>query len=494
MSRVKQLNKEELDVFEEVIKAVEQKTEKFIFVYGHGGTRKTFLYGTISERLRAEGKIVLNVASSGITALLVPGGRITHSRFDIPIELFEESTCNVKQNSQLADPLRQTSLIIWDEAPMDHMHVFEAVDRTMRDILSYKNPDAATKLFGGVAVVLGGDFRQVLPIVQKGGRQDIVRASINRSYIWKSCTVFLLRTSMRVRNTDSSEENKRFNEWLLAMGDGTLKAKREGEEDEATWIHIPPEYLHRGGPVEVKDVVNEIYPQFPLNSQDDDYLRARAILTPLNETADIVNNYMTNLIPGKYDIYKSCDEICASSMDSDEQFTAYPTEYLNNLHLQGLPNHELKLKRGMPVILLRNINLSQGLCNGTRLKNNSGAAETGILQSDMYIMSILVMTMNLPVVFVPVQVACLFKNSVFLKMADKRKEYRISFCALLSDAVKVLGWPEPIYSPADVQLNQANLVLRRALGPAACFFKGEKKGTMLESEEDAAEQAVDYLV
>ncbi|XP_074318084.1 uncharacterized protein LOC141654869 [Silene latifolia] len=61
---------------------------------------------------------------------------------------------------------------------------------------------------------------------------------------------------MRVRNTDSSEENKRFNEWLLAMGDGTLKAEREGEEDEATWIRIPPEYLHSGGLVEVKDVVD----------------------------------------------------------------------------------------------------------------------------------------------------------------------------------------------------------------------------------------------
>ncbi|XP_074318083.1 uncharacterized protein LOC141654868 [Silene latifolia] len=168
MSRVKQLNKEQLYVFEEVIKAVEQKTEKLIFVYGHGGTGKTFLYGTISARLRAEGKIVLNVASSGIAALLLSGGRTAHSRFDIPIEMFEESTCNVKQNSQLADLLRQTSLIIWDEAPMDHGHVFEAVDRTMRDILSYKNPDAATKLFGGVAVVLGCDFRQVLPIVQKG--------------------------------------------------------------------------------------------------------------------------------------------------------------------------------------------------------------------------------------------------------------------------------------------------------------------------------------
>ncbi|XP_074288455.1 uncharacterized protein LOC141613611 [Silene latifolia] len=151
------------------------------------------------------------------------------------------------------------------------------------------------------------------------------------------------------------------------MGDGRLEAKVEEHEDEETWIKIPGEYTSVCGKLDIKQVVDEIYPNFIDGSKDDEYLRERAILTPLNKTADTVNDYMTGQIPGNYKIYKSCDEVYAASIDSDDQFSAYPTEHLNTLNLKGLPRHELKLKVGMPVMLLRNINPLQGLCNGTRL-------------------------------------------------------------------------------------------------------------------------------
>ncbi|KAK9684322.1 hypothetical protein RND81_10G202200 [Saponaria officinalis] len=370
-TKIKQLNPDQLEVYNAVIDAVNNKLEEVIFVYGHGGTGKTFLYGTISAKIRAENKIVLNVASSGIAALLLPGGRTAHSRFEIPIDIFDYSTCNVKQNTQLAELLQQTSLIIRDEAPMDHRFAFEALDRTLRDIVGSKDSDASSKLFGGKVVLLGGDFRQVLPIVPKGGRQDVVQASINRSYIWKSCKVFLLKTSMRVRDVENEDEkiktNKKFNEWLLAMGDGRLDTKAESQENEPTWIKIPDEYVYGTGKINIQNVVDKIYPNFLTKSKDDKYLRDRAILTPLNEDAERINDFMVDLMPGDYKVYKSCDEICQSSVDSEEQFTAYPPEYLNTIRLQGLPNHELKLKKGMPVMLLRNINPSRGLCNGTRL-------------------------------------------------------------------------------------------------------------------------------
>ncbi|XP_074298621.1 uncharacterized protein LOC141629538 [Silene latifolia] len=281
----KLLNQEQLDVYEAVIKAVDNKTDDVIFVYDHGGTGKTFLYGTISAKLRATNKIVLNVASSGIAALLLPGGRTTHSRFEIPIELFDDSTCNVRQNSQLAELLQQTSLIIWDEAPMDHRHAFEALDRTLRDVVSFKEPEASSKLFGGKVVLLEGDFR-----------------------------------SMRVNETDGNVETRRknqeFSEWLLAMGDGRLQAETEPHEDEATWIKIPEEYVYSTGKIYIKSMVQEIYPDFLTRTKDHNYLRERAILTPLNENADSINDYMVDLMPETYKVYKSCDEVCASSIDN----------------------------------------------------------------------------------------------------------------------------------------------------------------------------------
>lgn len=93
-----------------------------------------------------------------IAALLLSGGRTTHSRFEIPIDLNDTSTCNIIQNTKLAKLLRNTSLIIWDEAPMDHKFAFEALDRTMKDIMGYHDPEASSKLFGGKVVLLEGDL------------------------------------------------------------------------------------------------------------------------------------------------------------------------------------------------------------------------------------------------------------------------------------------------------------------------------------------------
>ncbi|VFQ82699.1 unnamed protein product [Cuscuta campestris] len=121
-----------------------------------------------TAKLRSERKIVLTVASSGIASLLLPGGRTAHSRFDIPIELFEGTTCAVRQQTQLAGLLTECSLIIWDEAPMANKFAFEAVDRTLKDIVSFKNESAANLPFVGKTILMGGDFRQVLPVIPKG--------------------------------------------------------------------------------------------------------------------------------------------------------------------------------------------------------------------------------------------------------------------------------------------------------------------------------------
>jgi len=114
---------------------------------------------------------------------LLPRERTTHSKFKIPVTTFENSTCNIEGGSELAHLLKYTKLIIWDEAPMAHWFCFEALDRTLKDILS------TNKKFCGKVLVFGGGFRQILTVVPRGNRADIVHATINSSYIWDSCEV-----------------------------------------------------------------------------------------------------------------------------------------------------------------------------------------------------------------------------------------------------------------------------------------------------------------
>ncbi|XP_076920327.1 uncharacterized protein LOC143581417 [Bidens hawaiensis] len=150
---------EQHSVYEEIIEGVDKNKGGVFFVYGYGGTGKTYLWKTLCASIRSQGKIVLSAASSGIASLLLSGGRTAHSRFHIPINLVEDSFCYIKPDSNLAYFLRETSLIIWDEAPMVHKHGFEALDYSLKDILTSASGASSNLPFGGQVIVFGGDFR-----------------------------------------------------------------------------------------------------------------------------------------------------------------------------------------------------------------------------------------------------------------------------------------------------------------------------------------------
>jgi len=71
--------------------------------------------------------------------LLLPGGRTTHSKFKISVPTLDNSVCNIFQGFELSQLLKQANLIIWDEAPMTHKYCFEALDRTLNDIMNTEN-------------------------------------------------------------------------------------------------------------------------------------------------------------------------------------------------------------------------------------------------------------------------------------------------------------------------------------------------------------------
>ncbi|KAL7108698.1 hypothetical protein ACP275_06G128700 [Erythranthe tilingii] len=144
---------EQRKVYDVVMDAVSNDRGGMFFLYGHGETGKTFLWKTLSATVRSNGEIVINVASSGIASLLLSGGRTAYSRFGLPINAHESSTCSISQRSPQAELLIRAKLIIWDEASMMHIYCFEALDKTIKSILQVDKP------FGGKGVVLGGDFR-----------------------------------------------------------------------------------------------------------------------------------------------------------------------------------------------------------------------------------------------------------------------------------------------------------------------------------------------
>jgi hypothetical protein len=139
------------------------------------------------------------VASSGIAALLLDGGRTAHSHFKIPVQgLNSTSTCYISRDFELAALLEAAVVIVWDEVVMMHMHVFEAVNKSLQDIMAIINLAFKFLPFGGLVVVFGDNFRQILPVVPRGTKGDVVAAALNRSSIWQHVRVFKLHTNMHV--------------------------------------------------------------------------------------------------------------------------------------------------------------------------------------------------------------------------------------------------------------------------------------------------------
>jgi hypothetical protein len=177
------LNDDQCNAYKFILNAVINKEGKLFFVYGNGGIDKTFVWTMLMSYLRGQGKIVLVVASSGIASLLFLGDRTAHSRFKILIGLHNESTCNITQQMKVAELVRKANLIIWDEAPMMHRQAFEVVDWTLCDLMQLDDAHATEKIFGGKIVVFGGDLRQILLVVPKGGRENIVNVLLPRSHL-----------------------------------------------------------------------------------------------------------------------------------------------------------------------------------------------------------------------------------------------------------------------------------------------------------------------
>ncbi|KAF7826339.1 ATP-dependent DNA helicase PIF1-like [Senna tora] len=214
-------------------------------------------------------------------------------------------------------------------------------------------------------IVQGSDLAEFTKFYL-ASRQNIALASLNASYLWSSCKVLSLTKNMRLFAGNSVEENEsiaRFGEWILKIGDGTIGNIINYEEHE---INIDDDILIGNIDDPIQSIVDNSYPKFLDNFYKRECFRDRAILSPTLDDVAKVNDFMLSLLPGEERTYLSSDTMC-NQQPTSEVFDVYTIEFLNTISGSGLPYHELKLKVGAPIMLLRNIDRSMGLCNGTRL-------------------------------------------------------------------------------------------------------------------------------
>jgi ATP-dependent DNA helicase PIF1 len=188
---------------------------------------------------------------------------------------------------------------------------------------------------------------------------------------------------------------------------------------DGTWIKIPQDLLLMPNGDKVSCMVNTVYPNLSTKYSDPLYLQSRAILTPTNELADNINSYVVSLVPGESREYLSCDTIAKSPGTHESYELLYPIEFLNSLNGNNFPQHRLVLKKGVPIMMLRNIDQSGGLCNETRLVvTNIGEM---LIEAD-----IVTGTHTGDIVYIPR--ICLTLKNVRLPFTLQRRQFPVKVC------------------------------------------------------------------
>lgn len=169
---------------------------------------------------------------------------------------------------------------------------------------------------------------------------------------------------MRLNSSASGIDHDKlvwFSRWLLDVGNGKLGDSHDGVEE----IEIPGDLLISGYQDPIRAIVESTYINLLEYLNSNEYFNDRAILVPTIEMVNCINEHMCSMLPGETYEFLNCDSICKSSEDSDTFDNLYTTKFLNTISCSGMPPHKLTLKVGAPIMLLRNIDQSSGLCNGT---------------------------------------------------------------------------------------------------------------------------------
>lgn len=348
-TKVPQLNQQQRIAYDTLIEAVNRGSGGIYFLDAPGGTGKTFLISLLLATIRSRNDVALALASSGIAATLLEGGRTAHSALKLPLnmQINETPICNISKNSAMAKILQVCKLIVWDECTMAHKRSLEALDRTLKDLRDNQN------IFGGAMILLSGDFRQTLPVIPRSTVADVLNACLKSSNLWRYVKTLQLTTNMRVFLQQDETANV-FAKQLLDIGNNKVAV-----DTSTGFITLPTDFCHITGSKE--ELIKRVFPDIAQQFNNHNWLGERAILAAKNKDVEDLNATIQNFLPGQLVSFKSVDTV----MNQDD-IVNYPTEFLNSLELPGLPPHNLQLKVGSVVIMLRNINQPR-LCNGTRL-------------------------------------------------------------------------------------------------------------------------------
>uniref|UniRef100_A0A183C4Z0 ATP-dependent DNA helicase n=1 Tax=Globodera pallida TaxID=36090 RepID=A0A183C4Z0_GLOPA len=352
-----------------------EPAQQLFMLTGDGGTGKTFAYNALIARLKSKlGCRLTATASTGIAAELLFEGATLHSKLRVPIDIDEDTLPMLDYESDPAKVLRALELLIIDEISITDKNVINYVDKLLRsiDVANYE------KHFGGKIVVFGGDWKQLLPVAESSGAVGL--DSVNMAY-WMSVKttawftnglVNINRLTENMRVTGNQEDYRRS---LKTWGTGVTVRTAASDDRRRPYVQLCPSLCLRSEEALIEFVFGDAL-KHPLANIVQ--LRGAAILCPLNkdtfklnaELMKRISNAVATPAQQSERVYISVDTVDPDS-PLDVLALNVAERYIENIYGKtpsGMPEHILELKVGAVMMVIKNISVAHGLCNGTRVQ------------------------------------------------------------------------------------------------------------------------------
>jgi len=283
------------------------------------------------------------------------GGTTSHKCFGLPVT--NDRTARVSQltsRSYQGIALRLADLIIVDEISMMDALNFECADRVTRDIVGKDIP------FGGKVVLCCGEFAQLPPVIPNGCRNEILAASVVSHPLWMQFEKSALHK--RWRNVSDPVFQKFCDDLASPENDGFFDSSK----------FLPDFRTFTTSPVAVDAFLGGFH-GFPSTLETgDDFLalaKSRIYVSIVAAYHHASAMELDTAIAQRVRLRLREPVVECLATDTATRGPVSTPEFMEEVSRRNhqIPVSCLRLFRGCKIRLLRNFNISKGLCNGTML-------------------------------------------------------------------------------------------------------------------------------
>jgi hypothetical protein len=346
------------------LRSSQSRVANTILLEGAAGTGKTHTLNVLMELCYAHGIPIRASASTGKAATHLLGACTAHSLFGIPVVDSSAPTndmrfSRINANSYKGCLLKQVPIFIIDEVGMLHVDDIYCINMLLKDL-----HDTGVR-FGRVLVIFTGDVKQIMPIVPGadplGERQ--AQASFFFSAECRVSTRVCLTENMRVRE---SADQAHFLAWQQHIGMDQyphVEYPNDRAHRYTRFIRLPSRFVR----FNEEAFIREVYSREVLEG-DPTHLTSRVILSPVNTVVDRVNRRVTAMMPIDRPSHTYLSVNTPDAHDVyDPTSAVFATDNLQSIESADIPVHALHLIVGMPVMCMQNLDVANGICNGTTM-------------------------------------------------------------------------------------------------------------------------------